>query len=221
VVVDGPGGFLPKPAREIFDAGELNRVPYILGSNNDEGALFLLNNPGPNTEAEYQAELQKRYPKIAAQLAVVYPPSGFGGNPRKALERVVGDSGLVCGTHDSARRAAKAGLTVYMYNFNVPWAIASGTLGATHAAEISHVFGTPFMPDAASQQVADAMNAYWANFAKTGDPNWTGAPAVWPRFQPTADDSDKRLQLDANWQVLDDFRKTECAFWRTQYAGEG
>jgi len=221
VVVDGPGGFLPKSPREIFDAGELNRVPYILGSNNDEGALFLISTAGPTTDAEYQAQLQMRYPAIAAPLAMVYPPSAYGGNPRKALERVVGDSGLVCGTHDSARRAAKAGLTVYSYNFNVPWAIAGGTLGATHAAEISHVFGVPFMPDPASQAVSDAMNSYWANFAKTGDPNFAGAPAIWPKFAPTPADSDQRLQLDSTWMVLTDFRKPECAFWRQQYeAGE-
>jgi para-nitrobenzyl esterase len=217
VVIDGPGGFLPKPARAIFDAGELNRVPYILGSNNDEGALFLLGTAGPTTDAEYQAQLQMRYPSIAAQLAMVYPPAAFGGDPRKALERVIGDAGLVCGTHDSARKAAKAGLTVYMYNFNVPWTIAGGSLGATHAAEISHVFGVPFMADAASQQVSDAMNAYWANFARTGDPNSSGAPAVWPRFQPTPDDHDQRLQIDSAWSVVSDFRKTECAFWRQQY----
>lgn len=183
--------------------------------------MFLLGTAGPSTEAEYRAELQKRYPAIAEQLAAVYPLSAYGGSARKALERVVGDAGLVCGTHDSARRAAKAGLTVYMYNFNAVWAIAGGTLGATHAAEISHVFGTPFMPDAMSQQVSDGMNAFWANFAKTGDPNWTGAPASWPRFQPAADDSDKRLQLDAQWQVLDSFRKNECTFWRQQYGAPG
>jgi carboxylesterase type B len=31
--------------------------------------------------------------------------------------RVVGDSGLGCGTYDSARRAAAAGADVYLYNF--------------------------------------------------------------------------------------------------------
>jgi hypothetical protein len=88
-----------------------------------------------------------------------------------------------------------------MYNFNVPWAVGSGALGAAHAAEISHVFGTPYLPDAASQKVADEMNAYWARFAKTGDPNGAGAPSVWPAFAPDAADNDKRLQFDAAFAV--------------------
>jgi para-nitrobenzyl esterase len=218
VVVDGPTGFLPKSARAIFDAGELNRVSYLLGSNSDEGTLFILGTAGATSEAEYQAQLELRFGALASQLAVLYPASAFGGDYRKALARVVGDSSLVCGTHDSARRAVTAGLTVFMYNFNVPWAVAGGSLGAAHASEISHVFGTPYLPDAASQQVSDAMNAYWAQFARTGDPNSATAPALWPRFQPDAVDHDQRLQLDASWLVVDDFRKAECAFWRQQYA---
>jgi para-nitrobenzyl esterase len=219
VVVDGEGGFLPRSARAIFDAGELNHVPYILGSNTDEGTIFLLGTMGPTTDQEYLTQLEARFgATLAPQLATLYPPAAFGGDARKALARVIGDSGLVCGTHDSARRAAKAGLHVFMYNFNVPWAVSpTGALGAAHASEISHVFGTPFMADASSQRVSDAMNAYWARFALTGDPNSSDAPASWPAFQPDAADHDQRLQLDADWRVVDDFRKTECAWWRQQY----
>ena len=143
--------------------------------------------------------------------------SRFDGDYGAAMARVVGDSGLICGTHDSARRAAKAGLHVFMYNFNIPWAIAPTLLFASHASEISHVFGTPLMPDADSQKVSDAMNAYWAQFAKTGDPNFAGAPAKWPAFEPDADDHDKRLQFDADFEIVDDFHRDDCAMWRELY----
>ena len=42
------------------------------------------------------------------QVAALYPASSFP-TPQDALERVVGDSGLVCGTYDTARRAAAGG----------------------------------------------------------------------------------------------------------------
>jgi len=103
-----------------------------------------------------------------------------------------------------------------MYNFNVPWSIAPDILLASHAAEIGHVFDAPWMPDASSQMVADTMNAYWAHFAKTGDPNFSGAPA-WPAFAPDAAGNDQRLELDAGFEVLDDFKKDKCEFWRSLY----
>ncbi len=61
------------------------------------------------------------------------------------------------------------------------------------------------------------MNAYWARFAATGDPNDAGAPQTWPAFTPDAMDNDERLQLDPGWEILGDFRKTDCAFWRALY----
>jgi para-nitrobenzyl esterase len=106
-----------------------------------------------------------------------------------------------------------------MYNFNIPWAIAPTLLLVSHASEMSHVFGNPWLPtpDPGSKAVGDAMNAYWSQFAKTGDPNETGAPAVWPVFAPDANDDDERLQLDPGWEVLKSFRKPECAMWRKTY----
>ena len=124
---------------------------------------------------------------------------------------------LVCGTHDTARRAGQARLRVFMYSFNVPWRIAAGLLKVAHASEISHVFGNPVDADASSQAVSDAMNEYWAAFAQSGHPNHAGAPATWPGFFPDAADDDQRLQLDSDWGVLDGFRKEECALWRKYY----
>jgi para-nitrobenzyl esterase len=164
--------------------------------------------------------LTQRFGDNAAQIAAQYPVSNFGGDYGAAMARVVGDSGLVCGTHDTARRAVKAGLKVFMYNFNVPWALAPTIFHASHASEISHVFGDPHLPtpDADSETVAKAMNAYWSSFAATGDPNYQDAPATWPAFAPDADDHDQRLQLDIGFEQISDFRRDECTMWRSLYA---
>lgn len=216
-VIDGAGGFLPDAPQALFDRGEIAKVPYLLGANHDEGTTFVLRARPLMSEAEYLADLDARFGARAAEVAALYPASKFGGNFNLARAHVLGDSGIVCGTHDTARRAARAGLRVYVYDFNMPWSLAPDVLRAAHAAEISHVFGVPHLPapDPASEQVAAAMNGYWARFAKSGDPNGADAPAVWPVFSPEAD---VRLQLDPSWSVLEDFRAEQCAFWR-QLAG--
>jgi para-nitrobenzyl esterase len=218
-VLDGPKGFLPDNLQALFDRGDIADVPYLLGSNNDEGATFVLRATPLTSQDEYMADLKERYGDAAPSVANAYPPSAFAGDYNLARARVIGDSGVVCSTHDTARRAAKAGRKVFMYNFNVPWAIAPDALHAGHAGEISHVFGTPYLakPDPDSEQVAAGMNAYWARFAATGDPNASDAPAVWPQFKP---DADKRLQLDPSWKVVDNFRTEECAFWRKYNGAE-
>jgi para-nitrobenzyl esterase len=217
-VTDGENGFLPQRARDLFDSGKVAQVPYILGTNTDEAQLYYSLDPNvPMDEEQYRAELVERYGDFAERVLAMYPVSKFGGDYRKAITRVATDSGLVCGTLDTARRAVNAGLSVYMYNFNIPWSILPDLLGISHASEISHVFGSPYNESEDNIAVGEAMNRYWATFAKTGDPNYEGAPAVWPRFMPDAMDNDQRLQFDPNFEVLNGFRKEECILWR-EYA---
>jgi para-nitrobenzyl esterase len=216
VVVDGE--FVSERTRDLFERGDVAKVPFLTGSNTDEGALFVLGLPQPQDEAAYMAVLTQRYGQYAAQIAAQYPASRFAGSYVDAFTRAVGDQIIVCSSHDSMRRAAKAGLPVYAYNFNVVWALGNGFLKVSHAAEISHVFGSPLMPTPESQTVSDQMNAYWARFARTGDPNGPDAPAPWPVYGPDPDANDRRLQLDPEWQELANFRSEDCAMWQALYA---
>ena len=208
-VVDG--GFLPDQPRALFDAGDYAKVPYILGSNADEGTLFLLGTPPVTTEAEYLAALQSRFGDLAEEIAAVYPAADFS-SPQAALARVVGDSGLVCGTYDSARRAAAGGAPVYLYNFARPIPLdilAPLMLGATHGAEIAYVFGSVVPTEEVDRMLGLAMQGYWTRFARTGDPNGDAALA-WPNYD---DANDQRINFDSEISVVSDFRRAQCEFW--------
>lgn len=209
------GGFLPDQTRTLFDSGKYARVPYVLGTNADEGTILFITTPTVTTEAEYLAALQARYGSRAAQVAALYPASNFP-TPQDALERVGGDSGLVCGTYDTARRAAAGDARTYLYNFArelpIPVLQALG-LRAFHGVEMAYVFGiiTPPTPDDA--RLGTTVRAYWTNFARTGNPNHRGA-LKWPRFK---DATDRRLNLDVQPSVLTHFRRSECEFWWSVY----
>ena len=87
----------------------------------------------------------------------------------------------------------RSGAPVYRFEFDrqVPipdarkTAQGPATLGAAHASELEYVYETFDSKKADWQQqdraVGQTMNAYWANFIKTGNPNGPGLPN-WPEY---------------------------------------
>ena len=97
-----------------------------------------------------------------------------------------------------AQRQTAIGKHAYWYFFThePPVEPDVRNLKATHAAEIPYVFDNlsapRSIPDLSSprlaaasekdRELADMVSSYWANFAKTGDPNGGNLPA-WPLFK--------------------------------------
>jgi len=103
----------------------------------------------------------------------------------------------------NAYNGVKGMLPIYEYEFGDPAALVLGvgiaqgenpgfTLGAVHSAILNYFFpnlsntnviDAPDLP-VASQQLANQMVAYFANFARTGKPFLAGQPA-WPKYNGT------------------------------------
>jgi para-nitrobenzyl esterase len=73
--------------------------------------------------------------------------------------------------------------------------------GAVHSAEIEYALGNlatnkvyAWTPD--DYKVSEVMQAYFANFVKTGNPNGTGLPA-WPAVGPGGDAQVMRLDVES------------------------
>ena len=88
-----------------------------------------------------------------------------------------------------AVQSTQAKNPIYLYYFErkVPATPAFEKYGAFHTAEVPYVLNTlkflnrPLQPT--DHELAELMSSYWANFAKTGNPNREGLP-LWPIYKP-------------------------------------
>jgi len=212
------GDFLSDQPRTLYKAGKINKVPYMLGSNTDEGTLFTA--AMITTEAQYDAALDMQFPGRRDAIKELYSLDKFEGakpNPAQAaLVRVIGDARLVCSTTDSALLAAAHAPSVYTYNFDIAVdpSLSATFLGATHGAELAYVFQTSTRFNADQTATSDLIQRFWTNFARTGDPNG-GSDPEWPTYDA---DADRRMNLAVKASAaVDNFRKPECDFWIAGY----
>jgi len=187
---------------KLYEAGRYNDTPVLIGTNSDEGALFVA-----SAKADpYQKNTRAAYGEYADKILAAYP----GGTDAQALRSsrdMFRDTAFAWPTWTWARLQSKTGKgKVYVYYFShrppYPNAPQFKDWGAAHAGEIAYVFGnfpaaTP--PTASDRAVSEQISSYWVNFAKKGDPNGPGLPQ-WPAFTNT---SAQVMNLDDPSKAID------------------
>ncbi|MDG6094572.1 carboxylesterase family protein [Acetobacter sp. AN02] len=169
------GHVLPGDPYSLYEAGLYNDEPALIGTNSDEGALFM-----PHTGVElYNLGVEKQFGLFGPKLLAAYSADTDCASLHAARE-IVGDSIFRWPTWAWARLQSKTGKSpVYSYLFSRKTRNVSipGPVGALHASEIPFVFGNP-QPDwtDADHALSDLMCTYWVNFATTGHLSGKGLP---------------------------------------------
>jgi para-nitrobenzyl esterase len=181
-VVDGY--VIPDDQYKLYEKGNYNDVPVLIGYNSDEGLSF----PAGRTPNEFVNTVKERFGPFSDKLLQAYPVTGDRVN--RSARNLMRDAAFGWHTWSWARLQAKTGKSpVYLYYFDqhpeYPQDSPQADHGTPHGVDVPYVF---MNMDASNPnttehdiKISGMMGAYWTNFAKNGNPNGDDLPD-WPVF---------------------------------------
>jgi para-nitrobenzyl esterase len=176
------GKIVVEPPDAAFQAGRWSKMPVMVGANSMDIGFG---------RAKTKEELFAQFGANSDTAKAAYDPDGTAKLPLVVM-LVAADQMMIEPSRYIAGMASAAGQPAYEYRFSyVAESMRKQWPGAPHATEIPFVFdrvearyGKDLTP--ADKATAQAANAYWVNFAKSGNPNETGLPN-WPAYTPQGD----------------------------------
>ncbi|XP_077144909.1 fatty acyl-CoA hydrolase precursor, medium chain-like isoform X1 [Ranitomeya variabilis] len=227
------GVFLPKPAMTMFANKESNKVPFLLGMNNHEFGwltLLFLNitevAAGMTRESVavilHNALLLGQRPEAIPHVVDEYV--GDATDPEEIRDRfqdLCGDLMFVIPALKTAKSHRDMGVPVYFYEYQHPPSLLDHMrpdfVKADHTDELIFVSGGPFLRDGtiyfgpATQEeksLARTIMKYWANFARTGNPNSPGL-TTWPEYGA----DELYLEINLKQKSSSKLKEEKFKFW--------
>jgi para-nitrobenzyl esterase len=154
------------PAKTLA-AGRQARVPLIIGNNANELSLY-------GGAANARGWIAAEYGPDAARALALYGIKDGETVSDQVADQIAADTGFRCPAMWVAARQVETGAPVWRYELG---AAAPGSGAVRHGSELAFVFDTP--PAGFTPHAWPGLQAHWANFARTGDPNGAGS-TPWP-----------------------------------------
>ncbi|PIO75483.1 acetylcholinesterase tetramerization domain protein [Teladorsagia circumcincta] len=248
-VVDGD--FLIESAHTSLRQGNFKHTQLLAGSNLDESMYFIvyqLTNifpvqdffkkrdfvPDRSTWLKAISDLLPQQ-MIKNQLALAailheYEPANLPVRERDwldSMEKMLGDYHFTCNVNEMALAHSKHGGDTYYYYFTHRATAQTWPewMGCLHGYEINFIFGEPFNKkfnySTEEQELSSRFMRYWANFARTGDPNknedGTYTTDVWPKYNGQSMEY-MNMTIESAYpsprRTGHGPRRKHCAFWK-------
>jgi para-nitrobenzyl esterase len=173
------GWVLPTDFAETYAQGKQNDVPFIAGWTSVYYPELKI------TVVEYRKWAEERFGAMAGEYLSLYPAT-TDEQASLQVEQGARDSYRISLLLWSKLRQKNFKTYIYYFNHGLP-GDRKEKFGAGAGAEIPYVMNSLSKVDRQYKKedyaIANMMSSYWANFAKTGDPNGKDLP-VWPSVNP-------------------------------------
>jgi para-nitrobenzyl esterase len=216
---DVDGWIIPTAPAKVFAAGQEAPVAMIMGSNSREFDF-------PLSTETLRSNIGEVYGDLAPKVLEVYGLNNVSEGQTDPLYGTVAnqwDADIMFRCAAVAQSAFHQAAHHPTYEYQLEHAIPGHEAeGAVHSADLPYVFG--FYPTHgniggvfgdADHKLAEWIEEYWTNFAKTGDPNGKGLPH-WPEFD--GDGSYLRFTQDVQAIPAEGLRKAQCDLYRENLA---
>jgi para-nitrobenzyl esterase len=197
-------------------------IPLMIGGTAREASLFLDDDPVWHRTLT-EAQLRERIAVVAgsdadAALALYRDLLPGAGPGDRLIAALTGSNFSVRTWLYAERRAARAQgkTTAPVYHYSLDWAspFAGGRMGAHHAMDLPFVFDTTEVPLSTkgadgAPELAAAVSATWAAFARTGAPDNPAIPG-WPAYTP---ETRATMVFDTRCRVVNDPLRAARLLW--------
>jgi para-nitrobenzyl esterase len=210
LVVDG--WVLPRLPQQAFAKGTIPKVDLLVGLNGRELSAFRVGAAAQHAgKAESGGGVRQALGRLVDAATPLYGAwtgaaiTWYLGKAlihrNAAVDQASNDMLVACPIGAMATLLHAAGHKAFVYRFDraIPGKGAAD-LGAFHSLELPYVFRAfenptwRWLPFAsADSRLSDAIQAYWTQFAKTGNPNSAGLPS-WPAW---SNDDEPFLEIGA------------------------
>jgi len=198
---DIDGWALPRLPAQVFFLGQQMAIPLLLGSTAREFGMTA-------TPLELRKMITEVMGDSAPAALSIYGLADGGQGTTDPLYGPVGNQWLAdllfrcpATTQAAWHNAAKHPTFEYQFEHAIPGQEADG---AVHSADLPYVFGYyPRHGNISGKfveldfKLADLIESYWTNFARTGNPNGEGLPE-WPEY----DGSQAFIEFRQDGQVV-------------------
>lgn len=210
---DIDGWVIRSSPAEVFAGGDESAVPFLFGTTTREFGSTM-------SHDVLTKAIERATGKYAEKALEAYGlvNGGNGTDDAKygtAADQWVADMVFRCPATAEGAWHTAARHPTYEYEFNhaIP-----GQANAVHSSDLPYVFGYfPLTGNIAGNfgktdiKIADLVETYWTNFAKTGNPNSHNLP-VWRKFGRTG----RFIMFTEDGQVKESagLRKAQCGVYR-------